>query len=86
MLCGQCFVVCPQNAKVIRNDLERARQMIMDNPVVIASLAPSFVSNFDGMTVSSMEAALKQLGFSAVEETAVGATIVKKLTGRPLLL
>lgn len=78
VLCGQCFVVCPQNAKVIRNDLERAQQIIMDNPVVIASLAPSFVSNFDGMTVSSMEAALKQLGFSAVEETAVGATIVKK--------
>ena len=28
ILCGRCFVVCPQNAKVIRNDLERARVLL----------------------------------------------------------
>ena len=27
ILCGQCFVNCPQNAKEIRNDTEAARAM-----------------------------------------------------------
>ena len=41
------------------------------------SLAPSFVANYDGATIKSMERALKVLGFAGAEETAIGATIVK---------
>ena len=77
VLCGQCFVVCPQNAKEIRNDVEKAKMLIAQNDQVIVSLAPSFVANYEGVTIGAMENALKQLGFSAVEETAIGATIVK---------
>ena len=43
----------------------------------MVSLAPSFVANYEGVGIDSMRKALKQLGFYDVEETAVGATIVK---------
>ena len=42
------------------------------------SLAPSFVANYNMVTLASMRKALKELGFTEVEETAIGATIVKK--------
>ena len=76
ILCGQCFVVCPQNAKEIRNDVPSAMELIKSGPV-IASLAPSFVANYPGATAATMEKALKQLGFTGAEETAIGASIVK---------
>lgn len=77
ILCGQCFVVCPQNAKEIADDTERVRVMLQTGTVV-ASIAPSFVANYDGADIHALEAALKKLGFAAAEETAVGASQVKK--------
>ncbi len=77
ILCGQCFVVCPQNAKEIVSDLEKVRVMIQSGAPVYASLAPSFIANYDGTGIEAMRDALKKLGFADVEETAVGATIVK---------
>ncbi len=44
---------------------------------VIVSLAPSFISNYDGVGINAMRKALKQLGFYDAEETAIGATIIK---------
>ncbi len=78
ILCGECFVVCPQDAKFIRNDLEKAKLLISGDEKVVASIAPSFVVNYPNATIQAMEAALKKLGFYGAEETAVGATIVKK--------
>lgn len=78
ILCGQCFVVCPQNAKEIRNDIAKVEALLAEKMPVYASVAPSFVANYEGATIKSMEKALKALGFTAVEETAVGATIVKQ--------
>ncbi len=77
ILCGHCFVVCPQNAKEIRDDIPTAKELIAAGKPVYASMAPSFVANYQ-VTIHSMENALKQLGFTGVEETALGATIVKK--------
>lgn len=78
VLCGQCFVVCPQNAKQIADGVEKAKVLIGTAPKVIASLAPSFIANFEGASIGTMRAALLKLGFADAEETAVGATIVKK--------
>lgn len=78
ILCGQCFVVCPQNAKVIYDDTEKAKVMLCSGEPVVASIAPSFVANYDGIGIKAMEKALQKLGFTAAEETAIGATIVKK--------
>ncbi len=78
ILCGRCFVVCPQNAKEIVDDTEKAKVLINGSQPVIASIAPSFIANYNGIGIASMEEALKKLGFAAAEETAVGATMVKK--------
>ena len=78
ILCGQCFVVCPQNAKQIVDETEKAKVLLQSGDKVVVSLAPSFVANYDGVGIESMRTALKKLGFYDVEETAIGATIVKK--------
>ncbi len=78
ILCGQCFLACPQNAKFIRNDTESARALIASGAPVVCSLAPSFAACFPGVGIDGMTSAIKKLGFADVEETAVGATIVKK--------
>ena len=77
ILCGQCFVVCPQNAKEIVNEVEKAKVLIQSGDPVVVSLAPSFIANYDGAGINSMRSALQKLGFFDVEETAIGATIVK---------
>ena len=75
--CGHCFVVCPQNAKEIVDSTEKVRVLIQSGDPVVVSLAPSFVANYDGVGIEAMRKALKKLGFADVEETAIGATIVK---------
>ena len=77
IMCGQCFVVCPQNAKQIVGETEKARVLIQSGDPVYVSLAPSFVANYEDVSVAAMREALMKLGFAGVEETAVGATIVK---------
>ena len=77
ILCGQCFVVCPQDAKQIVDETEKVKVLLQSGDPVIVSLAPSFVANYDGVGIVTMRKALKQLGFFDVEETAIGATIVK---------
>ena len=78
ILCGQCFVVCPQNAKQIVDETEKVRVLLQSGNPVVVSLAPSFVANYDGVGINAMRDALQKLGFYDVEETAIGATIVKK--------
>ena len=77
ILCGQCFVVCPQNAKEIVDETEKVKVFLQSGDPVIASLAPSFIANYDGVGINGMRKALKKLGFYDVEETAIGATVVK---------
>ena len=77
ILCGHCFVVCPQNAKEIVDGTEKARVLLQSGDPVVVSLAPSFIANYEGVGIESMRRALKQLGFFDAEETAIGATIVK---------
>ncbi len=78
ILCGQCFVVCPQNAKQIVDETEKAKVLLQSGSPVVVSLAPSFVANYEGVGINAMRDALQKLGFYDVEETAIGATIVKK--------
>lgn len=78
IMCGQCFVVCPQDAKQIVDETEKVKVLLQSGDPVFVSLAPSFVANYEGLGIESMREALKKLGFFDVEETAVGATIVKK--------
>ena len=77
ILCGHCFVVCPQNAKQIVDETEKVKVLLQSGNPVFVSIAPSFAANYDGVGINAMRSALKQLGFFDVEETAIGATIVK---------
>ncbi|MBQ2325339.1 MAG: 4Fe-4S binding protein [Clostridia bacterium] len=77
ILCGQCFVVCPQNAKEIVNETEKVKVLLQTGEPVYASIAPSFAANYSGVGIAAMEKALKALGFAGAEETAIGATMVK---------
>ena len=77
ILCGNCVVQCPQNAKEIADGIEKVNVFIQSGDPVIVSLAPSFIANYDGVGIEAMRRALKKLGFADVEETAIGATIVK---------
>ena len=77
ILCGQCFVVCPQNAKQIVDDTEKVKVLIQSGDPVYVSLAPSFIANYTGIGINGMRAALKKLGFADAEETALGASVVK---------
>ncbi len=77
ILCGQCFVVCPQNAKQIVDETEKVRVLIQSGDPVYVSLAPSFIANYNGIGIEGMRRALRKLGFADAEETAVGASMVK---------
>ena len=78
ILCGRCYLVCPQEVKVVRNDIDRVKNLLKNNNKVYVSLAPSFISYYSYTSLDEIVNALKKLGFYEVEETAIGATIVKK--------
>ncbi|MBP5268327.1 MAG: 4Fe-4S binding protein [Ruminococcus sp.] len=78
ILCGQCVVVCPQDAKQIVDESEKVRVLLQSGSPVVVSLAPSFIANYHGAGIEQMRDALKKLGFYDVEETALGATHVKR--------
>jgi len=71
--CGTCVNVCPVGAKKVRDDLGRAKRLLKRKARVIVSLAPSFVSEFPGVEPARLIHALRELGFQAVSETALGA-------------
>lgn len=77
ILCGTCFVVCPQNAKEIVDDREAIKVMLQEDAPVYVSMAPSFVANYN-VGIESIDEAVRKLGFAGAEETAIGATIVKR--------
>ncbi len=84
ILCGTCFVVCPQDAKEIVDDTEKVRVLLGSGDPVVMSLAPSFIANYEGVGIEAMREAACKLGFHDVEETAIGATMVKREYDRML--
>lgn len=73
LACGHCVGVCPSGAKRVRDDLAAAQKLLSAKPKVLVSLAPSFVSEFPGVSREALICALKRLGFYGVSETALGA-------------
>lgn len=77
LLCGHCFKVCPQNAKQVRSDIQKVKDLLTSGDVV-CSIAPSFISSFETNGMAGLTAALKKLGFKHAEETARGAYVVSR--------
>ena len=70
--CGNCVQACPNNAKRVRNDIDKVKNLFRAQQEVYVSLAPSWSGIFD-YTPSKMIALLKKLVFKHVSETALGA-------------
>lgn len=72
ILCGNCVLACPSNAKQVCDDLPSVKAMLKSKRAVIASLSPSYVAQFPGVRPRQLIHALRKLGFFAVSETALG--------------
>lgn len=82
--CGNCVEVCPVKAKQVRNGTGRARRLLAETVPVYVSLAPSWVSEFRGVSAAQLVRALKELGVAGVSETALGAQLVSAEIAREL--
>ena len=81
--CGSCVKACPSNAKRVRSDIDKAKNLILAQKDVYVSLAPSWRASFEN-SAEKMIALLKQLGFKEVSETALGAQEVSIQTTKML--
>jgi iron only hydrogenase large subunit-like protein len=78
--CGHCILICPKGAKRFRNDVNAVKMLLQTGSTVIASIAPSYTSEYDAYESSQFISALKKLGFWNVSETALGADIYNNET------
>ena len=76
ILCGECITCCPQHTKYARNDVGAIQKLFEANRRVAVSLAPSWKAYYPDVEFEQMSSGLKKLGFSIVEETAIGASQV----------
>jgi len=80
--CGTCVRECPQSAKKYRNDLEKAKQLLVSGNRVACSVAPAFAGFFTDRMRRRIPSVLRLLGFSHISETAVGAFFAAKATAK----
>lgn len=80
--CGRCVGACPLKAKRVRDDLGAVRGLLASGGRIAASLAPSWVAEFPGLSAGRMVSALQALGFALVSETALGARAVSAAVAR----
>ena len=74
--CGMCLVNCPFGAIVDKGQLFQLIHAINRGEKVIAIIAPAFWGQFgENITTGQIKEAMKQLGFAALEEVAVGADL-----------
>ncbi len=71
--CGTCVKVCPLGAKKMRDDLSSILFDLESGAKMIVSLAPSYISELNGVSEAQLVAAFKEAGFFGVSETALGA-------------
>ena len=76
--CGECLVACPRHGQTEHSDVEAVRRQIRSGRRVVASVAPSFIADFDVGSIEDLREALLQLGFADAQETAIGAEIVSR--------
>ncbi|KEI78689.1 hydrogenase [Clostridium botulinum A2 117] len=78
ILCSRCVLVCPQNARKVVNYLDKVKKALNEKKKIVASIAPSFMGNFN-VSYGKIIASLKTLGIKYAEETALGADITTRL-------
>ncbi len=78
--CGKCYENCPNGAIELRNLVPTANIQVKDNPITIASVSPTWVSEFRGVTMNQFVQGLKMLGFTHVSQSTHGAQQVIEKT------
>lgn len=78
ILCGECVVTCPQRGDFVFSQIELIKRAIAEGRRVVASIAPSFISDLDVGSIEGMRATLRKLGFYDAQETALGAEVVSR--------
>ena len=74
--CGQCLVNCPFGAIADKSQIFQVIQAINSGDEVIAEVAPAFVGQFGGRgNIDKLRQAFRELGFSGLEEVALGADL-----------
>ena len=82
--CGNCLLVCSQNAKHVRDDTERAFARLRSGVRTVAMVAPSFPAEFPDLEPGQLVAMIRALGFSSVHEMSLGADLVAREYARLL--
>lgn len=78
ILCGECVVTCPQRGDFVASQTDEIRRLIASGHPVVASVAPSFISDLPVGSIEGMRQTLIKLGFADAQETALGAEIVSR--------
>lgn len=78
ILCGQCWLACPQHAKEVVSDLPVVTNLLRGSSPVYVSLAPSLAAAWPNASPGQLVSALQQLGFAGVSQTAAGAAVVSR--------
>ena len=74
--CGQCMVSCPFGAIADKSQIYQLIRAIKSGDEVVAEVAPAIIGQFgDGVSLWKIKAALKDIGFKAVFEVALGADV-----------
>ena len=64
--CGRCYISCPQDCKIVRDDLLLARRLAREGETYV-SLAPSFQAAFPCTSLEVISDGLRKLGFAGVD-------------------
>lgn len=78
--CGNCTIVCKQDAKQFYNSIEDVLELIKYNKEVVACIAPSFPAEFNDIPYKQLIGMIKQIGFTDVFEVGFGADLVARKT------
>ncbi len=73
--CGYCIKICPHNAKEIHNDVDQVKKWFKTDQVVL-SLSGVFPATYKLDHPRRYLTALRQLGFTVIEETSLGAEAI----------
>jgi iron only hydrogenase large subunit-like protein/uncharacterized Fe-S cluster-containing protein len=79
VMCGKCLTDCPQHAKQVKSQVELVKAAMLQGQEVVLSIAPSFPAAFAEYETGELFRLLQRIGFSVIEETAVGAQVVSKV-------
>lgn len=82
--CGKCYEYCSNGAIKIKDCTTKCSEIIEQNEIIVASISPTWVSEFRGVSMHQMIAIIKKLGFTHVSQATLGATVSIEKTKRIL--